>query len=276
MVTASGSDPEGGTLAYAWDLNGDGTFETAGQSTAFSAAAIDGPAQRQISVKATDAGGLSATATAMITIANVPPSVGAIAAPSSPIVIGSIVAASASFSDPAPADTHVGVWNWGDLTTSGAALAGNTAAGTHAYSQPGEYTIRLTVTDDDSGVGSAEIARTIVYAICRIDDPSRAFRSGSTAAIKLQICAADGSNLSSPAIALNVVSLRLVSTNATGLVNDSGNANPDQNFRYDATLRLTGGYVYNLSTQGLATGTYALGFVAGSQPYVYEVLVQIR
>ncbi|MFL6351700.1 MAG: hypothetical protein ACJ74Z_07600, partial [Bryobacteraceae bacterium] len=40
----------------------------------------------------------------------------------------------------------------------------------------------------------------------------------------------------------------------TGTVEDAGNASPDSNFRYDATLGPSGGYF--LKTSGLRTGTY--------------------
>ena len=54
---------------------------------------------------------------------------------------------------------------------------------------------------------------------------------------------------------------------------DSGNANPDSNFRYDTTL---GGYIFNLSTSGLGTGTYTLSFTAGSDPTTHAVQFQVR
>jgi hypothetical protein len=49
----------------------------------------------------------------------------------------------------------------------------------------------------------------------------------------------------------------------TGAVEDAGNANPDSNFRYDATLGPSGGYIFNLQTSGLRTGGYSLTFTAG-------------
>jgi hypothetical protein len=52
-------------------------------------------------------------------------------------------------------------------------------------------------------------------------------------------------------------------------VEDSGNANPDDNFRYDRTLP---GYIFNLSTKPLVNGTWKLSFrssndPAGASPY---------
>ncbi|MGH7492890.1 MAG: PKD domain-containing protein [bacterium] len=61
-VTASGNDPENGPLTYAWDLDNNGSIETAGQSPTFSAADFDGPGNHIITVQVTDNGGLTVTA----------------------------------------------------------------------------------------------------------------------------------------------------------------------------------------------------------------------
>lgn len=42
-VSATGTDPDNDQLSYAWDLDNNGTFETAGQSVTASAAGLDGP-----------------------------------------------------------------------------------------------------------------------------------------------------------------------------------------------------------------------------------------
>ncbi|WP_109506946.1 ExeM/NucH family extracellular endonuclease [Nocardioides speluncae] len=67
-VTATGSDPDNGTLTYAWDLDNNGSFETAGQSATFSAAGIEAPASRTIAVRVTDDEGFTATDTAMVEV----------------------------------------------------------------------------------------------------------------------------------------------------------------------------------------------------------------
>jgi len=67
-VTATGSDPDNDALTYAWDLDDNGTFETAGQSATFSAAGIEAPASRTIAVQVTDTDGFTATDTATVNV----------------------------------------------------------------------------------------------------------------------------------------------------------------------------------------------------------------
>jgi predicted extracellular nuclease len=70
-LTATGTDPEGQPLAYAWDLDNNGTFETPGQSVIFTG--VDGPATLTVNVQVTDNGGLTAVASTTVTIINIPP-----------------------------------------------------------------------------------------------------------------------------------------------------------------------------------------------------------
>ncbi len=67
-VSATGSDPDGDTLTYAWDLDDNGSFETAGQSASFSAAGIQAPAIRTIRVRATDPSGEFAVDSAVVRV----------------------------------------------------------------------------------------------------------------------------------------------------------------------------------------------------------------
>jgi hypothetical protein len=114
------------------------------------------------------------------------------------------------------------------------------------------------------------------YNICPLYDQTKSVKSGATVPIKLQLCDSLGRNLSASTIVVKATSLVQISTNAPGPVEDSGNANPDSNFRYDATLGGTGGYIFNLKTTGLASGTYKLNFTAGGDPLNYSVAFQVK
>ncbi len=68
MLTATGSDPEGQPLTYAWDLDNNGTFETPGQSVTFSAPPNSAPATFTVNVQVTDNGGLTAQDSATVNV----------------------------------------------------------------------------------------------------------------------------------------------------------------------------------------------------------------
>jgi hypothetical protein len=110
-----------------------------------------------------------------------------------------------------------------------------------------------------------------LYHLCLLYDPFKIAKSGSTIPIKLQLCDGSGSNLSSSSIVLHAVGITKLSDSTSGSVNDSGNANPDGDFRYDS-----GGYIFNLSTKGLTGGTYVLNFTAGNDPSIYQLQFQVK
>jgi hypothetical protein len=105
QLTASGTDPEDGILAYAWDLDDNGTFETSGQTVSF--AAGDGPATPNVAVRVTDVGGLTATAATTVTVANVAPTA-TFTAPASADAGFPFALSLTSPQDPSAADTTVG------------------------------------------------------------------------------------------------------------------------------------------------------------------------
>lgn len=54
QLNGSSTDPSGGVVNYSWDLNHDGTFETAGQYPLFSAATLVAPFTQIVTVQATN------------------------------------------------------------------------------------------------------------------------------------------------------------------------------------------------------------------------------
>jgi hypothetical protein len=104
---------------------------------------------------------------------------------------------------------------------------------------------------------------TVSYKLCLLYDDTKSFKAGSTAPLKVYLCNVNGVDVSSSSIVVNATSLYRQDTSAAGILEDSGNANPDGNFRYDSVLGPSGGYIFNLSTKSpspaLGRGTTALG-----------------
>ena len=71
------SDPDGDSLTYQWDLDGDGLFEAAGTTPIFDASGIDGTTDLPVSLTVTDSDGASDTDSTTVNVRNVPPSVSA-------------------------------------------------------------------------------------------------------------------------------------------------------------------------------------------------------
>jgi len=134
----------------------------------------------------------------------------------------------------------------------------------------------VSATDATGHTASRSVSYSVRFSACLLYDPSRAARSGSTIPLKLQLCDAAGGNQSAAAISLTALQVTKISTNITGAVVDAGNANPDSNFRYDPTLGGTGGYIFNLSTRGLSTGTYRLTFKATGDATTHDVTFAVQ
>jgi hypothetical protein len=106
-------------------------------------------------------------------------------------------------------------------------------------------------------------------------DTTKANKTGSTIPIKLQVLDCGGVNISSASTVLNASGLRLVGGTTSAPVVDSGNANPDSNFRYIGDAG--GSYIFNLSTRGLSAGTYALRFYVGSdRSFLHSINFEVK
>ena len=161
----------------------------------------------------------------------------------------------------------------------GSPVVGNVSGGvaTANYILPGGTTPQaLTITGQFSGgtftAPSTDTATlNVTFKICLLYDPNKAVKSGATYPIKLQLCDINDNNVSSPSIVLQALGVTQLSSTSMGEVISAGEANADNNFRFD-----NGSYVFNLKTTGLATGIYNLNFTAGSDPVVHAVQFQVR
>jgi predicted extracellular nuclease len=161
----------------------------------------------------------------------------------------------------------------------GSPVVGNVSGGvaTANYILPGGTTPQaLTITGEFSG-GTFTAASTdtatlsVSFNICLLYDPTKAVKSGATYPIKVQLCDANGNNVSSAGTVLHAVNIQQISTSAYGDVITTGNANPDNNFRFDIDH-----YILNLKTTGLTTGVYNLYFTAGDDPVQHVVQFQVK
>jgi lysozyme len=112
------------------------------------------------------------------------------------------------------------------------------------------------------------------YSICPLYDQTKPVQNGSTIPVRLELCDSNGVDLSSASIHLLATGVTLLSGGGSGpSVTTAGVANT---FRFDPTLGTNGGYILNLSTEGLSPGIYALDFMAGADPRVHSVQFQVR
>jgi PKD repeat protein len=137
------------THTFKWDF-GDGEMAT-GNLTPTHVYADDGV--YTVTLNVTDDDGGIGTDTLTVTVSNVAPTVEAGA--DQTVDEDDMVSFVGSFSDPSAEDTHTIEWNFGDGSFS------SELNPTHDYDDNGVYTVTLTVTDDDEGVGTDMLMITV-------------------------------------------------------------------------------------------------------------------
>ncbi|MFN7804564.1 MAG: PKD domain-containing protein, partial [Planctomycetaceae bacterium] len=114
----------------------------------------------------------------VVNVTNSAPSVGPITGPAA-AVRGQSVVTSFSFADPGTADTHMASIDWGDGASSTGTVSEAAGAGTvwgaHTYTASGDYTITVTVTDDEGASTSQTKSISIVAANLQVSelDPTK-------------------------------------------------------------------------------------------------------
>lgn len=151
---SASSDPENNILEYRWDFSNDGTWDTTWSTSPYSEFTWYDDFSGEAKVEVSD-GEFIAIATAVVTVNNVVPSVGAGA--DQTVNEDEVVFFSSSFSDPGVDDTHTFTWDFGNGT-----IQPGTLTPTKVYPNPGVYTVTLTVTDDDGGIGIDTLIVTVL------------------------------------------------------------------------------------------------------------------
>jgi hypothetical protein len=264
-LSGSGTDADGDSLTYTWTVNGQsGAASGAGPTlnwSALQALGVTAAGTYAVQVTADDGrGGVTASVEVSLTV-NKANSVVTVNGGS---FIYDGLAHPATGSVTGVLGESLGTPGFSYSYTDN---AGNVVTTTAAPVEPGYYTVTASFAGNGNyNSGSAAASLLIAFEVRTLTDLSKAFNAGRTIPIKVQLVDAAGTNVSSAGI--SVTALRLNRVNADGTrtavaLQDAGNANPGNLFRYDAAL---GGYIFNLSTKGLGAGTYEFSWSAEGDP----------
>jgi microsomal dipeptidase-like Zn-dependent dipeptidase len=162
-------------------------------------------------------------------------------------------------------------YSCGDGGSGVSECTGPVASGAAFDTSVGAHTFTVHAVDNVGNIADSGHLYNVAFGVCLLYDATKVKNAGSTIPIKLQLCNASGVNVSRPSIALQATTITRISSSVSGIPDDSGNANPDNAFRYDASA-----YIYNLSTRGYLPGTYNLSFTASGDPTTHTVRFQLR
>ena len=158
----------GPIVSWAWDFGDTNSSTIQNPSHTY---ADNGTYAVTLTVTAED--GLKDSISHDVTINNVAPSVSidSIDQPNPYFILpGQTLTFEGSFIDPGWPDTHSASWDFGDNANEAASLieenekpdSTGTTTATHSYSNPGTYTVTLTVADDD--LASTSVTKTVVVS----------------------------------------------------------------------------------------------------------------
>jgi hypothetical protein len=138
---------------------------------------------------------------------------------------------------------------------------------------PGAYAISYVYAGDPNFTGASGAgALDVAYGAQVQFDNTRPVQSGRALPIRVELTDAAGADVSSATVPVQGVSL-LAADGTPRTLAARGQSNPNNLFRYDPTL---GGYVFNLDTSGLTSGTYRLFYRAGNDPTLHALTFVVR
>ena len=271
-----GSRTPTGTVSFGDGALTLGTSTLSGGQASFTTSSLSVGSHNITAAYGGDANFTASTSTVLPQTVNKASTATVLTSSPNPSVLNKSVTFTATVSVVAPgagSPTGTVVFNDGGTTLATVALS---AAGTATYTTSALTVDSHSITSVYSGDGnfngsSGSLTQNVEYFICVLYDQSRTVHGGATFPIKVVLCDANGGDVSSAGIVLHATAVTAIS-GFSGTPDSPGNANPDSDFRFGSTLGTTGGYIFNLSTGGLAAGTYSLQFTAGSDPVTHAVL----
>lgn len=171
-ASLTGLASAGDITTYEWDLDNNGSFETAGATPSFSA---PNSGVYPIALRVTGLGG-STTATANVTVDNLAPTAG-LAGPSTALR-GQAVNFTLSATDVSPADQLAGFTftvDWGDGTAPQTVVGQSGVVVSHAFALSGPLAVSVTAADQDAGASGPALAGVNVASaslVPNVDNPS--------------------------------------------------------------------------------------------------------
>jgi hypothetical protein len=200
-LTAAGSDPEGGTLSYAWDLDNNGSFETSGQSVGFSA--DDGPPSPVVRVHATDDAGLTSTGQVTVSVLNVAPTA-SFQAPATSFAGFPFSLSLASVQDPSAADRAAG-FSYAFDCGSGYGAFGSSAGASCSTPDTGTRSVGAKVKDKDGGVSEYRGSVAVIVTFDSLCSLVRSYAPHQADADELCALLADAKAAGNPKTRSNIL-----------------------------------------------------------------------
>lgn len=130
--------------------------------------------------------------------------------------------------------------------------------------------------DSYGGQAFVSVIAQAEYSLQLLYEAAKAHRPGSTVPVKIAVMDSEGRNVSSPELSVMPVRLTRVGDSTASQIEDAGQSSPDSTFRFDEALAPGGGYIFNLSTRGLSSGSYELLLHIGGDAYRYTVPLQLK
>lgn len=158
-LDATGSaDPDGAIAAYAWDLDGNGSFERATGAVGTTVTSFATPGARTLRVRVTDDTGATDVEQVAITATNRAPSA-ALSVPGVPVPASPVTLDASGSGDP---DGSVVSYEW-DLDGDGTyeTSTGPLASAQRSFPSPGVRTVGVRVTDDQGAMATATAAVSV-------------------------------------------------------------------------------------------------------------------